>query len=118
MRLATRSGNCSNRRSKSGSSSRFLGVSWLRQNGKWRAQIGKNGHSRHLGLFDDEVEAAKAYDAAARETHREFASLNFGSNDARQREDQRHDAQHASDHICCLRTDLGHEAEGEHDEQD
>jgi hypothetical protein len=44
---------------------------------KWRAQIMLNGRLIHLGYFTDPVEAAKAYDEAARKYHGEFASLNF-----------------------------------------
>ena len=44
---------------------------------KWRAAIRENGRSRHIGCFEDEVEAAKAYDKAAEKYHGEFATLNF-----------------------------------------
>jgi hypothetical protein len=44
---------------------------------RWRARIRVNGKRISLGLFKDEIEAAKAYDRAARKYHGEFASLNF-----------------------------------------
>jgi hypothetical protein len=31
----------------------------------------------HLGYFDNEIDAARAYDQAARKYHRRFATLNF-----------------------------------------
>ena len=59
---------------KRGSSS-YLGVSWLKRLGKYRAQCS----TVYLGCFDDEVEAAEAYNAKARELRGEKAKLNvFG----------------------------------------
>lgn len=55
----------------------FKGVSWHKKAKKWVAQICKDGKRVHLGLFDDEVQAAKAYDRAAVELHGQFARLNF-----------------------------------------
>jgi hypothetical protein len=44
---------------------------------KWVATIKAGGRRRHLGYFADELEAAGAYDAAAKELHGEHAGLNF-----------------------------------------
>ena len=59
----------------------FKGVSWNKARGKWVAQIGIAGKKRHLGLFDDPIEAAKAYDKAAFAAFGEFAFLNFPASD-------------------------------------
>ena len=46
--------------------SEFVGVSWDKHGGSWRAQISTNGKRQYLDLFDDEEEAARAVDTAAR----------------------------------------------------
>lgn len=76
LRLVTQSQNQWNRRSASGSSSSYVGVSH-RGNGRWRAAITKNNKCVWLGTFGSEEEAACAYDVAARKMHGEFARLNF-----------------------------------------
>ncbi len=77
LRSATRSENHRSRLSRLGSTSRFLGVSWAADRKKWVARISERDGYRHLGGFDDEAEAARAYDRAAKEHHGPFARLNF-----------------------------------------
>lgn len=79
LRFATRSENKRNRSKPKWKnvSSRFKGVSWLKQNRKWEAYIQENGRKRYLGLFTVEHEAALAYDRAAKEFFGEFARPNF-----------------------------------------
>lgn len=67
--------NGRNKSKRSGTYSKFLGVTKSRK--KWMAQIEKDGKSTYLGVFDSEYEAAKVYDKKAIEIFGEFASLNF-----------------------------------------
>lgn len=57
------------------SSSSFRGVT--RVDGKWHAQMGYNRKTLNLGRYETEEEAARAYDAKARELHGDKARLNF-----------------------------------------
>jgi hypothetical protein len=43
-----------------------VGVSWNKRSRKWIATIRHDGKQQHLGNFDDEREAARAFDTAAR----------------------------------------------------
>jgi hypothetical protein len=77
LRLATHSQNSCNRAKRKNTSSRFTGVCLLKTRNRWRVGIKNKGKRIFLGYYDDEIEAAKAYDAAARKYHGEFARLNF-----------------------------------------
>lgn len=77
LRLCTQQENQRNRQHGLGVHSRFRGVTLHTKSGRWQAQIKVDGKSLYLGLFDDEREAARAYDAAAREHFGEFANPNF-----------------------------------------
>lgn len=57
--------------------SKFKGVSWDEPRGMWLVQIRKGSVHSHVGRFDNEIAAAKAYDAAARVLFGENAHLNF-----------------------------------------
>jgi hypothetical protein len=74
LRVCTHQQNQANRGSRGGSS-RFVGV--YRKGDQWVAEIRCRGEYFYLGLFDDEVEAAKARDRKAYELHGPYAYLNF-----------------------------------------
>ena len=70
LRVVSSKLNAQNRRSATtGSSSRFLGVYWIRHSRKWGACIDVDGRNRHLGCFRTEEEAHHAYVVAKREYH-------------------------------------------------
>ena len=57
-----------------------MGVSWDKKSRKWKAQISHDGKQQHLGSFDDEQEAARAVDTAARRLRGEDAHGGRGGN--------------------------------------
>ena len=77
LRAATRSENTQNTSSRKGATSKYLGVCRIKKSGKWAASIGSGGVRTVLGRFDCEIEAARAYDAAARLRYGEFCNPNF-----------------------------------------
>lgn len=77
LRIATKQENGRNSRKKrSGTRTRYKGVG-IARGGKFVARIKADREQIRLGRFDTEEEAARAYDAAARRYHGEFARLNF-----------------------------------------
>lgn len=78
LRLVTpKQNNQGLKRKIEGASSRYRGVSWREDVQKWRAYIKVDGRELHLGYFDNQEDAARAYDAAARKHFGEFAAPNF-----------------------------------------
>jgi hypothetical protein len=77
LRLCTQIQNQYNRRATKNSTSKCKVVSWSKGTNKWQASIKANGHSTYLGYFDNQMDAAVAYDRRAGELFGEFACLNF-----------------------------------------
>ena len=78
MRLVTNSQNAMNRtKIREQTNSRHKGVTWHSGNKRWLARITLNGKRRTLGYFADELQAALAYDKAAKELFGEYARTNF-----------------------------------------
>lgn len=78
LRACSNAENLRNSKARDGGSSRFKGVCWHKQNRNWLASITVDGRAKHIGSFENEIEAAQAYDDAARRLHGEFCRLNFG----------------------------------------
>jgi len=72
LRIATRSENSCNTVRKNNLSGQ-KGVSYLKHNKKWIAQISKNRKKYYLGCFESKFDAIKVYQDKAKELHGEFA---------------------------------------------
>lgn len=77
LRYATNSQNQQNRHRLVRNTSGYRGVTWHKQAKRWQAGIALDGRRYYLGLFLSPVDAARAYDAQAREFFGEFARPNF-----------------------------------------
>lgn len=79
LRIATHSQNMCNQRIRVNNTSGFKGVK-LRKGvpfKKWLVRINVNKKEIFVGSFENKIEAAKAYNEAAKKYHGEFAKLNI-----------------------------------------
>jgi hypothetical protein len=75
LRVCTNSQNQMNQRKRADNTSGYRGV--VKHGCKWQAKIKLNGKWSHLGTYQEPEDAARAYDAAAKRLHGEYAVLNF-----------------------------------------
>jgi len=77
LRAGTPAQNQRNRAKRPGAVSPYKGVGYKKDMDKYYARFRLNGRRFWLGLFDQEIEAARAYDYKAVECSGEFAWLNL-----------------------------------------
>jgi hypothetical protein len=76
LRLANQKENSRNSKKPKNNTSGYKGVHWNKEKEKWQARVMINTITKHIGYFEDLIEAAKAYNEAALKYHGEFAKLN------------------------------------------
>ena len=76
LRACTRTQNRQSARKRKVGTSKYKGVCCYVRNGKWHSRIRINGKLIHLGSFESETDAARAYDEAAPKHYGEFALTN------------------------------------------
>lgn len=76
LRTCTKSENATNRNYTSIGISKYCGVSLHKKTGRWVAYIRKNGKLKHIGCYDNQIDAAIAYNNAAQKEHGGFSNLN------------------------------------------
>ena len=59
LELVTQRENANHKHIKS--SSQYSGVTWWQERKKWVSQIWNNGTKKHLGIFNNELDASQAY---------------------------------------------------------
>lgn len=77
LRIVTQQQNTMNKSSKKNGSSKYIGVRFHKKSNKWEANIYVNNKNKYLGLYETEIEAAKARDSATKEHFGEYGKLNF-----------------------------------------
>lgn len=76
LRFCTNTENLRNARKRKGCISKLKGVSYHKQNNRWRATINMDQKQISLGCYGTQQEAARAYNQAATELFGDFARLN------------------------------------------
>ena len=78
LRWISKSNNLRNRPKFKNSSSKYIGVYFHKATGKYVAKISINNKQKHIGLYETEEDAARAFDNYIKEHNlTEFYDLNF-----------------------------------------
>lgn len=77
LRICTHADNMRNRRKHKNNASGSKGAYYDRERNRWRAILLVDGKQKQVGTFDNQIQAARAYDIAALQYFGEFARLNF-----------------------------------------
>ena len=77
LRICNRSQNMANCQTRNTNTSGYKGVCWDKANSKWQVHITIDGRAVKLGRFANLLDAARAYDKAAKEMFGDFAKTNF-----------------------------------------
>lgn len=77
LRICTQTENARNSKHQQRTKSGLRGVYWSNKDRKWTARINTGGKFRSLGYFNNKIDAAVAFDTAARELYGTYAKLNF-----------------------------------------
>lgn len=75
LRVCTSAENKRNTGIRRTNTSGYKGVTWQKNRQKWKAQIQYEGVNRHLGLFINKEDAARAYASAAESLFGDFARV-------------------------------------------
>lgn len=77
LELVTRAENNRYRNKQKNNTTGYKGVSWYKEQNKFKTEIRVNRKKKYLGFYACPIEAARVYDKAAREHFGRFAILNF-----------------------------------------
>ncbi len=77
LHVCTLSENAQNRPKRANATSRYRGVSYSKKREEWVVALPREANQKFVGAYDDELEAARAYDRAAVLYLNDDAKLNF-----------------------------------------
>ncbi len=78
LRLCNKSTNAMNRdKTTVKKTSNYKGVHWNKQKSKWQVEIELNYKKKYIGRYENQEQAAHAYNGAAKIYHGAFARLNI-----------------------------------------
>jgi len=81
LAIVSRAINAHQKKKQKDSSSQYFGVTYLTKLNKWEAKFSKDGQKHYIGVFENEKDAARSYNAKVKEVYGEFANLNVIEDD-------------------------------------